>query len=521
MTDRSSGSGTERRGRAPSPLIYEINTWVWLAELADRFHPDGRRKPLTLAGVPDEIWDSIAAAGFDAVWLMGVWRRSARGVEIARGDRPLMDWFAETMPDLRADDIVGSPYAVREYVVDDHLGGPDALATARRALADRGVALFLDYVPNHLALDHPWVHRHPSWFVGGDRADLATDDGRFTEIGDRVVAHGRDPHFPAWTDVLQLNAFDPRVRTATAAELRRIATQCDGVRCDMAMLLMNEIFAQTWGTRAGPAPTDEFWPDIIDTVRAEHPQFVFIAEAYWDTEAALVAQGFDHCYDKTLYDILRDQPDLLGRRLRTTDHDRTPVTALRFIENHDEPRAPEAFGDRDRQAAVVTLTVPGARLIHHGQLTGRRRRLPVQLGRSHDEPVDVERALFYRALLGILRDEAFRTGSCRWCDTSESAPGVLAWTRRAERSWLIVVNTLGAEVAGHVRPELFEPSQDDPESAPAGRRMVDRLSGEWLPVADDGLVEVRLPPWGAMVLLVADRPETGWVRWPGRRVASS
>ncbi|MCX2964368.1 alpha-amylase family glycosyl hydrolase [Gordonia sp. NPDC062954] len=514
MTDRPADIGPRRL--PPSPLIYEINTWVWLAELSDRIGCTGASEPITLADVPDATWDAIAESGFDAVWLMGVWRRSAAGARIARGDRALMESFAEAVGDLQSQDVVGSPYAVRDYTVDDHLGGPAGLVAARRALADRGVALILDYVPNHVALDHPWVGTHPTWFIGGDRADLAADDASFTEIDGRVIAHGRDPYFPAWTDVAQLNAFDPDLRAATDAELSRIATQCDGVRCDMAMLVMNEVFAWTWGNRAGPVPTDDFWPDIIASVRARHPGFVFIAEAYWGTECALIDQGFDHCYDKTLYDTLRDEPGTLAHRPNADDGD--PHTGVRFIENHDEPRAPEAFGERDRQAAVVILTVPGARLIHHGQLTGRRRRLPVQLGRSPDEPVDGDRAVFYRALLGVVDDDAFRSGGQRWCDT-RSAPALLAWTRGARR-WLIVVNTAGTATAGRIRPDWSDPDSDPDEAHPAGQpapgtRLVDALSGQPLHICGDGAVDVRLGPWGWLVLRLidtdTDRADVGWV----------
>ena len=68
-----------------------------------------------------------------------------------------------------------------------------------------------------------------------------------------MIANGRDPYFPAWPDVAQLNAFSPSLRTAVIDTLQQIAEQCDGVRCDMAMLVMNDTFARTWGARAGGA----------------------------------------------------------------------------------------------------------------------------------------------------------------------------------------------------------------------------------------------------------------------------
>jgi hypothetical protein len=210
-----------------NPFVYEINTWVWLDELSRQ--AGGR---VDLAHVPEAEWDRIASLGFDAVWLMGAWERSPAGIAIARTTPALLESFARALPDLAPADVVGSPYCIRDYVVHGRLGGPDALAAARAALARHGLALILDFVPNHVALDHPWLEAHPEYFVRGDEAALERDPGSFVRVGELVVAKGRDPYFPAWPDVVQLDAFSPDLRGAVAETLRSLASQCDGVRCD-------------------------------------------------------------------------------------------------------------------------------------------------------------------------------------------------------------------------------------------------------------------------------------------------
>ena len=228
------------------PTLYEINTWVWLAELSRK-----AGKPVDLGSVPSAEWDAIAEFGFDAVWLMGVWERSPAGIAIANRNENLLADFRRVLPDFRPEDNVGSPYCVRRYVVDKHLGGPKGLARARKELAKRGMRLVLDFVPNHVAPDHPWVTEHPEYFIQGSAEDLKNDPASFVQVGKNVYACGRDPYFPAWPDVLQLNAFQPGLRQAVIETVSSIADQCDGVRCDMAMLLLNAIFERTWGGRAG------------------------------------------------------------------------------------------------------------------------------------------------------------------------------------------------------------------------------------------------------------------------------
>ncbi len=434
------------------PLIYEINTWVWLDELSRR-----EQHALTLASVPDAEWDHIATLGFDAVWFMGVWERSPAGIEISMRNEGLLKDFRRALPDFSAADNVGSPYCVRRYVVDAHLGGPDGLAVAREKLVQRGLRLILDFVPNHVAPDHPWVATHPEYFIQGDDEDLRRDPASFIAAGGKVLACGRDPYFPAWPDVLQLNAFDPGLRSAAVETVQEIADQCDGVRCDMAMLMMSDVFERTWGPRAGARPVEDYWPALIPAVRPRHPEFRFMAEAYWDMEWALQQQGFDTCYDKRLYDRLEHDPAETVRLHLCADLD-YQEKLVRFIENHDEPRAASAFTpEKHRAAAVTALTLPGARLIHEGQLEGRRVRLPVFLARRPEESPDGALLAFYRQLLEALRRGHFLKGTWRLCERTgwqenTSYLNLVSWCWRKEDSrCLMVVNLSDAPSQGRVR----------------------------------------------------------------------
>lgn len=425
----------------PYPTIYEINTWVWLSSLREKFG-----NSLDLGTVPSAEWDVLADYGFDAVWLMGVWERSPAGISIANQNKNLLDDFRRALPDFRPQDNVGSPYCVRRYVVDRHLGGPEGLATARKELAKRNMRLVLDFVPNHVAPDHPWVFEHPEYFIQGDADDVRSDPASYVELGGRVFARGRDPYFPAWPDVLQLNAFRPELREAVLETFVGIARQCDGIRCDMAMLLLNPIFERTWGSRAGQLPATEFWADVIPGVKKAHRDFVFIAEAYWDLEWELQQQGFDFCYDKRLYDRL-EHDTAESVRLHLCADLGYQEKLLRFLENHDEPRAAAMFSPaKERAAAVTTATLPGARLFHEGQFEGRKIRLPVFLGRRPDEPADRGLQAFYTKLLKAIDTPMFRNGHWSLCDRSgwpdnPSYQHLVAWNWvQDDDRYLIVVN---------------------------------------------------------------------------------
>jgi hypothetical protein len=159
------------------------------------------------------------------------------------------------------------------------------------------------------------------------------------------------------------------------------------------------------------APEGEFWDEAIACVKKAHPEFLFLAEAYWGLEERLCSLGFDYTYDKELYDALvrRDAPGVQGHLLGETP--RTMETRAHFLENHDEPRIASILtADEHRAAALMILSLPGMRFLHEGQLEGAQVRIPVQLLRCVVEPLQPEIVHLYEQLLMALRKSAAGRG---------------------------------------------------------------------------------------------------------------
>jgi len=424
------------------PLLYQLNTRVYLTELSHRL---GR--PATLDDLPDELFHGLRETGFHWIWLLSVWQTTPAAREVSRSDPGWRTEFQHTLPDLSDQDIDGSGFAIADYVVAEHLGGDQALTRLRDRIQHHGLKLMLDFVPNHMGLGHRWVEEHPDFFISGSLTDRDREPPNPTVVetahGERVLAFGRDPYFAGWPDTLQLDYSNPRLQEALIEILRKIGKQCDGLRCDMAMLVLPEIFERTWGRR----PTD-FWSAATQRVREDQPGFCFMAEVYWDLEWAMHQHGFDYAYDKCLYDRLR-----AGNAIQVRDHLRAELSyqqkLARFLENHDEPRAASVFPpDMHAAAAAITFLTPGLRFFHQGQREGFHKRISPHLIRGPEESVDGKIAEIYDRILAILRTPLLGHGGwqlleCRaaW-DGNPTHEAMIAfqWNAPGERSLLVVVN---------------------------------------------------------------------------------
>jgi len=426
------------------PKLYEINTATWLYELYRRYGDH-----FSLGNVPTEEWDRLKTLGFHYVWLMGIWKRSQEGRKYFQTDPQYMPLYDTVLPGWKEDDIIGSPYSIASYEPDPIMGDWQDLDRTRDELFKRGIGLVLDFIPNHTGPDHPWIMDHPDYYIQGSEDDFKRNPTAFFPIYRKretlYIAKGKDPFFPPWPDTSQLNYFNPEMRSALIEELRKIAEHCDGVRCDMAMLMLNDIFSRNWEWAKNqmsfePIKT-EFWKEVKNAVQ----DLVLIAEAYWDTEWELQQLGFDYVYDKRLYDLLRNSPAYdVNLHLRAEISYQSKL--VRFIENHDEPRSAEVF-DRGRltSSAVLLSTLPGMKLYHHGQLMGRRISVPIFLRRVADEKPDEELKAFYGKLLRITHQDIFSDGKWEIKDVISSGDNsfknliAFVW-RLKEHMKLVVVN---------------------------------------------------------------------------------
>ncbi|MEW5841985.1 MAG: alpha-amylase family glycosyl hydrolase [Bacteroidota bacterium] len=431
-----------------NPSIYEINTRLWLKRFANS------KGPVTLENIPSNYWDDFVKKGFDYVWLMGIWKTCDSVIDKYCFEEGLVKSYDRALKGWKREDIIGSPYAVDKYEPNPIIGTLKSLLELKSQLNKKGIKLILDFVPNHFSADSSLIESNPDIFLEVDIDTFKKDQYTFYQPQKNVnkyFAHGRDPFFPAWQDTAQVNFFSNDARSFLTKTLLALTKVCDGIRCDMAMLALNNVFNNTWGGillgNGFEFPKTEFWHDAIAAVKKERSDFVFIAEAYWDLEWKLQRLGFDYTYDKSLTDRLKfgNAKDIHEHLTAETEYQKKSV---RFIENHDEERAATVFGkDKSKAAAVIISTVQGMHFYHDGQFEGKKIKLPVQLGREPDDPPLNGMKNFYDKLLSITSNEILKRG--KWTllsqessyNNNKSFVNLLAWmwTFREEKR-IVVVN---------------------------------------------------------------------------------
>ncbi len=428
--------------------IYEINTRVWLK----RFSVDGNSA--TIKDVPKDYWKNLHEIGIDYVWLMGVWKTNESVIKEYCFESDLLNEYNKALKDFHDDDVIGSPYSIDSYEINPNIGTEQEILELKEYLNSMNMKLILDFVSNHFSVHSSLIQSNPDLFLSASEEIYNRDPHTYFQSkfdSTKLFAHGRDPFFPAWLDTIQLNFFNPATRKFMIDSVLKLTKLCNGIRCDMAMLSLNNVFDNTWsGTLTygkHEKPEKEFWEECIAEVKKVNDQFLFIGEAYWDLEWELQRLGFDFTYDKKLLDRLRvgQISEIRGHLLAEKDYQNK---SIRFIENHDEERSMTLFGgDKAKAAAIIISTIPGMKLYHDGQFEGKRIKLPVQLGREPNEKINQCTYDFYKHLLRITGSEILRYGNWKLLDSrvawdgNKSFSNFLIWEIVFhQRKRLVVVN---------------------------------------------------------------------------------
>lgn len=405
--------------------------------------------PITIDEIPTEEW-AKRLKNHDIVWFMGIYEPS----EASR--QHSLKWAHElryAKQDLDPErDVAASPFAIPAYepnpLIAPNWDAWDEMVGKLHALNKK---VFVDFVPNHVALDHPWASEHPEYFIQGSEEQYAAHPSLYQPVeasdGQKyLLAHGKDPNFPEWADTLQLNYANPAVLEEMEKILFKLAEHSDGVRCDMAMLLNADTFLRTWGDHLDDTGKEyirqnNFWERAVASVKNHARQlgkedFSFVAEAYWDREE--LGRNFDYIYAKDFYDHLRkiivdgEEPgqNLINhiKHLMRTPEEGQNYRDVLFTENHDEPRAVSVFGtEPSKAAAALTGLIPGSIfLLNQGQEEGRRIRPPMQIASFPEETPDLEMVSFYERLLMLKRSKLFQQGNWELANISTQSDHIVA-----------------------------------------------------------------------------------------------
>lgn len=481
----------------PRTVLLAKSTYVWLAQLSRRHH----RQIRTLDQIPDAELDDLAACGFTSLWLIGIWQRS----DASRKVKNLCGQLQ----------VAASAYAIADYRVAPELGGDEALGHLRRRCRQRGIDLACDVVTNHTGIESVWLRDHPDWFIqsafppypgyrfsGPDLSEdseyaIQIEDGYFDHTEAAVVCrythrrtgevrylyHGNDGTHLPWNDTVQLNYLLPQVREAMIQLILRVARDFRIIRFDAAMTLAKRHFQRLWfplpGSGAGvPSRGDyamsrdefnrhfpvEFWRELVDRVRAEVPDTLLIAEAFWLMEGYFVRTlGMHRVYNSAFMNMLKREENGKYRQTIKNILLFDPAILQRFVNfmsNPDEKPALEQFGKGDKYFCVATMlaTMPGLPMFGHGQIEGLNEKYGMEYLQPRQEEVPDQQLIerHRRRLFPLLRQRSLFSGaeSFQLYDFV-SAYGVeedvFAYSNRLQnRTVVVVCNNSAKSISGRI-----------------------------------------------------------------------
>ena len=418
------------------PILYEISTRPWLYELSKKYG----RSITKLVDIPTQEFDQLQKSGVEIVWMMGVWKLGNYGLEFDRKQD-----YSSVLPGWTKDDVIGSPYAITEYTCNPDIGTDDDLIWLRKQFNNRGMKLMLDFVPNHSAVDAPTASSNKKLYM---RAPPGTSNpNRYTSEG---LAYGKDPWFDPWRDVLQWNYWESETRTFMKNNLLTVLKFADGARCDMAHLILNDVFSGTWKDELAAwsysKPSTEFWEYAFKEVKARYPNAILLAEVYDDWQIEKLYQlGFTYCYDKLLLDKLEKTAYDVNDYIHYKGESFFGHVA-HFVENHDENRAVfnmQGNIEKAKAAGTIAATLGGMIFFNHGQWSGLRNKLDVHLRRGANESPDSGTVKYYEKLMQIIVDPAFKGPNYYfvWNMSGDRKNDFIAYIREKDKGhYLVVVN---------------------------------------------------------------------------------
>ena len=482
----------------PRVVLMAKNIYVWLDQLSK-----ASGQPLTrLDQVPDAVLDTLAAQGFTALWLIGIWARSQASKAIK-----------QRCGNAEAE---ASAYSLWDYEIAEDLGGWPAFENLKQRALKRGIRMAGDMVPNHTGIDGRWVAEHPEWFVGLDAPpfpgytfegpDLSSDHRMAIHLEDhyydrtdaavvfkhvhrqsgrtRYLYHGNDGTAMPWNDTAQIDFLHPEAREAVMQSILHVARHFPVIRLDAAMTLVKKHVQRLWYPPPGEggaiasraehgqlpeaferAMPKEFWREVVDRVATETPDTLLLAEAFWMLEGYFVRSlGMHRVYNSAFMNMLKMERNAEYRALIKSTLAFNPEILKRFVNfmnNPDEDTAIAQFGNGDKYFAVCTLlaTLPGLPMFGHGQIEGYTEKYGMEYSRAFwDEQPDIGLvARHEKEIFPLLRQRARFAGVTHFrlfdFETAEGVDeNVFAYVNRGEdKRTLVLVHNAYASTSGVIQ----------------------------------------------------------------------